>query len=148
MVVREATKKDINQLSRLFDLYRVYFKQKSDPETGATFLQERMERKESVIYVSDDEGELAGFVQLYPLFSSVRLKRIWMLNDLFVLPEYRGKQISKQLIDKAKQLARETGAAGILLETEKTNEIGNHVYPAAGFERYEETNFYWWTKDS
>jgi GNAT superfamily N-acetyltransferase len=70
-----------------------------------------------------------------------------MLNDLFVLPEYRGKQISKQLIDKAKQLARETGAAGILLETEKTNEIGNHVYPAAGFEPYEETNFYWWSKD-
>ena len=147
MIVRPATKKDLNQLSRLFDMYRVYFKQASDPEEAATFLQERLERKESVVYVADDEGELAGFVQLYPLFSSVRLAKIWMLNDLFVLPEYRGKQVSKQLIDAGKQLARETGAAGILLETEKTNEIGNHVYPAAGFKLYDETNFYWWSKE-
>jgi GNAT superfamily N-acetyltransferase len=147
MIVRLATKKDLNQLARIFDMYRVYFKRESDPEEAATFLQERLERKESVVFVADDEGELAGFVQLYPLFSSVRLKKIWMLNDLFVLPEYRGKQISKQLIDAAKQLARETGAAGILLETEKTNEIGNHVYPSAGFILYNETNFYWWNKD-
>lgn len=146
MLVREATKKDVNQLSRLLDLYRVYFKQKSSPEAGATFLMERMERKESVIFVSDDEGELAGFIQLYPIFSSVRLQKIWMLNDLFVLPEYRGKHISKQLIDSAKQLVHETGAAGILLETEKSNEIGNYVYSSAGFVRYDETNFYWWQK--
>ena len=148
MLVREATKKDINQLARLFDLYRVYFKQDSDPEAAATFLQERMERKESVIFVADDEGELAGFVQLYPLFSSVRLRKIWQMNDLYVLPEYRGKHISKQLIEAGKQLAHETNAAGILLETEKSNEIGNHVYPAAGFVSYSETNFYWWQKDS
>ena len=69
-----------------------------------------------------------------------------MLNDLFVLPEYRGKHISKQLIDSAKQLVHETGAAGILLETEKSNEIGNYVYSSAGFVRYDETNFYWWQK--
>lgn len=147
MLVRPATKKDINQLARLFDLYRVYFKQPSDPETGATFLQERMERKESEIFVADDEGELAGFVQLYPQFSSVRLQKIWLLNDLFVLPEYRGKHISKQLIDVAKQLTRESGAAGILLETEKTNEVGNYVYTSAGFVLYADTNYYWWQKD-
>lgn len=147
MIVRPATKKDLNQLSRLFDMYRVYFKQSSDPEEAATFLQERLERKESVVYVADDEGELAGFVQLYPLFSSIRLAKIWLLNDLFVLPEYRGKQVSKQLIDAGKQLVYETGAAGILLETEKTNEIGNHVYPAAGFKLYNETNYYWWSKE-
>jgi GNAT superfamily N-acetyltransferase len=147
MMVRPATKKDINQLARLFDLYRVCFKQSSDPEAAATFLQERLERKESVVYVADDEGELAGFVQLYPQFSSVRLQKIWLLNDLFVLPEYRGKHISKQLIDAAKQVARETGAAGILLETEKINEVGNYVYHSAGFVLYDETNFYWWQKE-
>lgn len=147
MIVRPATRKDLNQLARIFDLYRVYFKQPSDPEEAATYLQERLERKESEIFVADDEGEIAGFVQLYPTFSSVRMKKIWLLNDLYVLQEYRGKHVSKQLIDAAKQLACESGAAGILLETEKTNEIGNHVYPSAGFIAYNDTNFYWWQKD-
>ena len=37
-----------------------------------------------------------------------------------------------------------TGSAGLLLETEKANRIGNKLYPSAGFSLYDQTNFYWW----
>ena len=69
---------------------------------------------------------MTGFTQLYPLFSSTRMKRYWLLNDLFVNENHRGKGHSKALIESAKELCRETKACGILLETDKTNEIGNN----------------------
>ncbi len=72
------------------------------------------------------------------------MKRLWLLNDLFVAKEFRGQGISKLLIERAKQLAEQTHAAGLLLETEKTNEIGNQLYPSAGF-NLEANNFYFWS---
>ena len=74
------------------------------------------------------------------------MKRLWLLNDLYVNEAYRGRGISKQLINAAKDLARSTDAAGVLLETEPSNIIGNRLYPATDFE-LEENNFYFWTAD-
>ncbi len=144
VTIRSATLQDLPQLAGLFNLYRVFYRKQADKEAVMKYLQERMQWNESVIYIAEEDGILTGFIQLYPQFSSLRMKRSWLLNDLFVLQEYRGRGISKQLIEAAKQLARDTGAAGLLLETEKTNQTGNHLYPSVGFTLYNETNFYWW----
>ena len=71
--------------------------------------------------------------QLYPLFSSTRVSKYWVLNDLFVASEYRGKGYSKLLIGKAKELVKDSNACGMMLETEKSNKIGNNLYPKTGF---------------
>ncbi|MEM9982227.1 MAG: GNAT family N-acetyltransferase [Bacteroidota bacterium] len=143
--IRKATLQDLPQLVNLFDAYRLFYRQKSDLIAAEAFLQERMTKAESVIFVAEVDNQLVGFTQLYPLFSSVRMKRLWLLNDLFVQPASRGKGISKQLINRAKQLAVETQAAGLTLETEQTNDIGNQLYPAVGFTRNADHNFYDWT---
>jgi len=145
--IRFATINDLPQLAKLFDLYRVFYRKQPDIEGAKIFLSERIKNNESVIYVADEENELLGFTQLYPQFSSTRMKRTWLLNDLFVLQEHRERGISKQLIEKAKQLAIKTNAAGILLETEKTNIVGNKLYPATGFVINETSNFYWWQNE-
>ena len=109
------------------------------------FLKERLKNQDSEIFVAEENGILTGFTQLYPLFSSTRMKRYWLLNDLFVNENHRGKGHSKALIESAKELCIETKACGILLETDKTNEIGNQLYPSCGFEHYTHANFYEWT---
>jgi len=73
------------------------------------------------------------------------MKKAWLLNDLFVSKEQRGKGISKMLITAAKELAKQTDAFGLMLETEKSNDIGNNLYPSAGFELNTGSNFYEWT---
>lgn len=143
-MIQRAHIKDLPVVAGLFNLYRIFYRKTDDPQGALKFLQERMENKESVIFLHKEEGIITGFTQLYPLFSSTRMCRTWLLNDLFVLPEYRGRGISKQLLDAAKEWARDTGSAGLLLETEKSNTIGNRLYPSAGFTLYDETNFYWW----
>jgi len=70
--------------------------------------------------------------------------KLWLLNDLFVNPSFRGKGVSIGLIEKAKELVRDTNACGMFLETEKSNIVGNNLYPKTGFELNEGSNFYEW----
>ena len=145
MEIVKATLGHLDQLVPLFDAYRVWYRMDSDKETAYSFLKNRIRNGESEIFMAmTEENEAVGFTQLYPLFSSTRMKPMWLLNDLYVAPEYRGKGISKQLIDRAKKLAHDTNAAGIALETEKNNDIGNQLYPRTGFE-LDDHNFYSWT---
>ncbi|WP_267401531.1 MULTISPECIES: GNAT family N-acetyltransferase [unclassified Chryseobacterium] len=144
-MTRKVEIKDIDQLAELFDQYRIFYHKDSDISAAKKFLTERIENKDSEIFVAESEGELVGFVQLYPLFSSTRMKRYWLLNDLYVNENHRGKGFSKKMIEDSKGLAKFTDAAGILLETGKSNDIGNQLYPSCGFEIYDEVNFYEWT---
>jgi ribosomal protein S18 acetylase RimI-like enzyme len=145
MTIRKATATDLPQLAALFDAYRVFYEKESDLISARNFLAARIDNHESEIFVAESgDGILAGFVQLYPVFSSTRMKRAWLLNDLFVSPTFRGQQISIYLIDAAKKLAIETKAAGLTLETSKSNTTGNKLYPKAGFELDEAHNFYSW----
>ena len=146
MNYRKATPKDLGQLTELFDAYRVFYRKTTDIEGAKTFLKERITNKDSKIFVAETtENKLIGFVQLYPLFSSTRMKSFWLLNDLFVHPESRSKGVSIGLIDKAKELVLESKACGMFLETEKSNLIGNKLYPKTGFELNTGSNFYEWS---
>ncbi|MEO6168437.1 MAG: GNAT family N-acetyltransferase [Chitinophagales bacterium] len=145
MKIVTATIKHLDQLAALFDAYRMFYRKPTDPDGAKLFLQERIGNNESIIFlVVDDDGTVAGFTQLYPLFSSTRMKRWWLLNDLFVKPEFRRQGLSKLLIERCKMLAMETNAAGLSLETEISNQIGNQLYPDTGFELDTEHNFYFW----
>lgn len=145
MNIEKATLSDLEELNELFDGYRVFYERKSDKERSRTFLKERIKNNESAIYISrNKEGIATGFVQLYPLFSSTRMKRVWLLNDLYVDSNFRGQGFSKALIGKAKELCEETKAYGMMLETAKDNHIGNQLYPATGWTLDEDHNFYTW----
>ena len=143
-MVRSATQDDLPALAELFDAYRIFYEKKSDIPGAMAFLFDRLQNNESVIFVSETDGRLTGFTQLYPLFSSTRMKRLWLLNDLYVSPEWRGQGHSIALIDAAKQHAIKTNAAGLMLETATSNFIGNQLYPKTGFVCDEDHNYYSW----
>lgn len=147
-MIRRAQIADLPQLAQLFDDYRVFYRKDSDLSAANDFIKERMLAEESVIFVHESGSDITGFTQLYPIFSSTRMRRIWLLNDLFIKPEFRGKGISKELIEAAKEHSRQTNASGLLLETEQANKIGNRLYPSLGFDLNDETNYYWWENNS
>ena len=144
MKVREAKLSDLKNLSVLFNSYRMFYGKKFDLEVAEEFLRSRIEKKDSKIFVCDFNNELSGFVQLYPLFSSTRVSKYWLLNDLYVDVNKRGKGFSKFLIERSKELVIESKACGMMLETEKSNDIGNKLYPSTGFKKNELSNFYEW----
>jgi ribosomal protein S18 acetylase RimI-like enzyme len=145
-MIYKATIHDLSQLSLLFDEYRIFYECESNLHTCTAFLSERINNSDSVIFVAKaTDGMLMGFVQLYPLLSSIRLKRLWLLNDLYVNPSFRGRKVSIMLLDRSKQLVRETHAAGLVLETAKSNTIGNNLYIKTNFELDTSHNYYQWT---
>ena len=145
MTIHQATLQDITPLALLFDEYRVFYQYPSDISGSETFLADRLSCSDSVIFVARaTDDTLTGFVQLYPLLSSVRMKRLWLLNDLYVHPSFRGQKVSVKLIDRAKQLTRETQAAALLLETAKSNTIGNNLYHRTDFVLDKDHNYYSW----
>jgi GNAT superfamily N-acetyltransferase len=145
MTIRQATLTDIPALAALFDAYRVFYEKETDIPAAIDFLSERTRKAESVIFISLNEADtMTGFVQLYPLFSSTRMQRLWLLNDLYVAPAFRGSGISIALIESAKALCRQTGACGLSLETAKTNTIGNQLYPRTGFVADADHHYYYW----
>ena len=147
MWIRISELDDLESIAFLFDLYRQFYHQQPDLSGAKNFLEDRMKNNESVIFVAEENNKLLGFVQLYPIFTSVGMKRSWLLNDLFVLSEHRRRGIAKMLLDKSKDLARESDASGLLLETSKNNIEGNKLYPAEGFVLESGTNFYFWKRE-
>lgn len=144
--ITKAELTDLNQLVPLFDAYRVFYKYPSNVYDAEVFLKERITHAESVIYLALSKSGIAvGFAQLYPLFSSTRMKRLWLLNDLYVDEIHRGKGVSVMLIDAAKKLCMDTGACALTLETAKTNFIGNNLYIKTGFNLDQDHNYYEWT---
>ena len=146
MNYRKAEKKDIDKLAILFDKYRVFYRKGTDIESAKGFLADRISNNDSEIFVAENtESQLTGFVQLYPLFSSTRMEKLWLLNDLFVDPDFRGKGVSIGLITIAKELVEQSNACGMFLETEKSNLIGNNLYPRTGFKLNQASNYYEWS---
>jgi ribosomal protein S18 acetylase RimI-like enzyme len=142
---RQATISDISFIAKLFDDYRVFYEKESDLSGAELFLTDRFNYKESIIFVVENQTDgIVGFTQLYPLFSSTRMKRLWLLNDLYVNQDFRGLGLSKMLIDASKEHCRATYACALTLETAKNNDIGNKLYPSTGFEKDEAHNFYEW----
>ena len=144
MKIREAKISDIDNLSSLFNSYRMFYGKDSNVGVAKKFLESRIKLCDSKIYVSEVDQCLTGFVQLYPIFSSTRVSKYWLLNDLFVDANERGRGYSKHLIKKAKNLVKDTSACGMMLETDKTNNIGNNLYPSQGFKKNITSNFYEW----
>ena len=130
---------ELDDLAPLFDGYRQFYGQRSDPAAARAFLRDRIERDESVIYVAyADGGVAAGFTQLYPSFSSVSLKRLWILNDLFVRSDIRRGGVGRALLERARQHAVETGAKGLVLNTAVTNEAAQTLYESCGWTKEDE----------
>jgi ribosomal protein S18 acetylase RimI-like enzyme len=130
--IRLATVADVPALTPLVEQYRAFYKQESNPNTES-YLAQRIANQESIVFVADDHGTLVGFTQCYPTFSTVSLSQIWLLNDLFVAPEHRGKHIADQLMSTAEASAKDSGATRIWLRTAHTNSPAQALYEGRGW---------------
>jgi ribosomal protein S18 acetylase RimI-like enzyme len=148
MKVIQATLKEIDIVSKLFDEYRVFYESKSDIEGAKKFLSERMANRESIIYLAlANDGEGMGFVQLYPSFTSVGIGSLLILNDLYVNPGYRRLGVGIELINKCKELAVNTNSAGLLLETRNENITAQNLYYKTDFVKDTEHSYFFWKND-
>ena len=136
--VQTACLDDLDTLEILFSGYLVFYQREVNPVAIRHFLSERISNKQSVILIATSDGKAVGFTQLYPTFASLSLKPSWILNDLFVLPDTRGLGVANALMTAAKQLAIETKACEIFLQTARSNRPAQALYEKLHYQRDDE----------
>jgi len=141
-MIKIAGNEDIDGVSLLFDLYRQFYEQDSNIVLAKEFIQSRIDRTESVIFVAIEQGEAVGFCQLYPSFCSVSAIPIYILYDLYVKPEYRKHGIAKKLMLAAEENAKKTGKKRLELSTAKNNLSAQKLYESLGWVK-DEVFFYY-----
>ncbi|MDH0749099.1 GNAT family N-acetyltransferase [Pseudomonas sp. GD03842] len=142
MRIIKATLEHLDLLTPLFVKYREFYGELPFPDSSRDFLEKRLKREESVIYLAfpdDDDSRLLGFCQLYPSYSSLSLKRVWILNDIYVTEDARRQLVADHLMQTAKKMARETQAVRMRVSTSANNEVAQKVYESIGFR--EDTQF-------
>jgi ribosomal protein S18 acetylase RimI-like enzyme len=136
----------LNEAAELFDQYRQFYGQESNFHGAYNFLSELIKNKESVIYLAVDSKtqKVIGFMQLYPSFSSISMQRLWILNDLYVVPETRKQGIGKALIKTAQAWVKQKSDKGLSLATAVDNYSAQKLYHSLGFNRDEEFLHFFW----
>lgn len=141
LVVTRAGAGELDALAPLFDAYRRFYGMPADADAGRDFLAARLAQGESVVFLARTGGAPAGFAQLYPLFSSTRLARVWLLNDLFVDAAARGRGVGAALLGAARAHAHGDGACELILETAVDNPA-RRLYERSGYHAVTEYVFY------
>lgn len=132
----QATIHHLDALAPLFDGYRQFYGQPGDLPRARDFLAERFRHHESLILLArNEQREGVGFAQLYPLFSSVRTARTYLLNDVFVLLGARRQGVAAALLTAAADHARALGAASLSLSTARDNASAQALYASLGWQR-------------
>jgi GNAT superfamily N-acetyltransferase len=142
MIIVKAELQHVPDLIPLFDGYRIFYEQESDYVRAKSFLTKRLKRNESIIYIAYEEEYAVGFTQLYPLFSSVTMQPMFLLNDLYVEDNYRSQGIGNMLIDKAKQLCKTLNYKGLAIQTAQSNPA-QHLYERLGFVKDPDLHMFW-----
>ena len=136
--IHTAIPEDAALIAPLFDAYRQFYEQPADADAALAFITARLERGESVILLARrPDGSARGFCQLYPSFCSVLAAPIYVLYDLFVVPDARRLGVGRALLLAAEAHARATGHARMDLTTARNNLRAQALYESLGWVRDE-----------
>jgi ribosomal protein S18 acetylase RimI-like enzyme len=139
ITTRIAILDDIDAVAPLFADYRVFYAQSHDLDAAREFLHARLSQNESTVILAyiDGDSKPVGFTQLYPMFSSVRAARTYILNDLYVADTTRRQGVGEALLHAAAEFGRNRGAIRLELETSPDNLTAQSLYRAQGWAFYQ-----------
>ncbi|HEY9181069.1 MAG TPA: GNAT family N-acetyltransferase, partial [Candidatus Baltobacteraceae bacterium] len=135
ITTRRATQDDTAALLPLVQAYRVFYEQQTDAQREREYIERHLRERTSVIYIAESGTRAARFTQLFKTYSTVHLGGSWILEDLFVHPDYRHRGAGSALLAHALRHAREDAACGMFLKTAHDNGAAQALYEKAGWTR-------------
>jgi ribosomal protein S18 acetylase RimI-like enzyme len=140
MKVIKCCEKRLHDTAKLFNSYRIFYKQESDIDACYKFLKNNLDNNRSIIFlVIDHNDQTVAFSQLYQSFCSVEMKPICYLYDLYVDKESRGRNYSKFLMNYIIDYFKSIDVKRLTLDTAMTNTIAQNLYESIGYKK--ETEF-------
>ena len=124
MNIRLATQKDKEQILQLFDEFSILFKAEDIPsKVGGEIFDEIIKRKDTMIFVAEENNILVGLINLYLL---PNIRHGWKrghIEDFFVTSNMRGKGVGTALFSAVKDYCIKNNIKVIKLDS--NNELTN-----------------------
>lgn len=118
MEYRKLEERDFPSLSRLQRAYKVSVHESLPKPDQLDRLKAAMEKGCIEFYGAFDREKLVGICSLCRTFSTFRYECIGVLEDLYVLTDYRGKGVAKELVD---EIYRQAGLSTLSVTCSEEN---------------------------
>lgn len=135
IIIRAATNEDVHALYKLMRQYIVDFYHQPEPKESdlKSLIQHLLDNPSSGLqFVAEENEKIIGFATLYFTFSTLKVKRQAMLNDLFVVPQERRKQVGEKLFERCLYYIRKNNFSSMTWETAKDNLVAQSLYNKMG----------------
>lgn len=133
MRIIPASLEHLDHLLPMFVRYRELYGAMPQLEASKDFLLERLNNKEAIILLAIENDTMLGFCLIYPSFSSVSLRPIWIINDMYVAEEARRKYVANQLLQAIAEQARANNVVRLRVSILASNDIAQRLYESADF---------------
>lgn len=139
------TRADYHDPQHGYDIVSLLDAYARDPMGGgqplSTFTREhliaRLAQYEAISLLAYDGEQAVGLLNAFTGFSTFACQPLINIHDLAVLPDYRGRGISLQLLSEVEYIARERNCCKLTLEVLSNNTIAAKAYKTFGFSGYE-----------
>ena len=138
MAVARAGEDDLPGLVPLVGAYLDFYETPAEPAAVEAFCRALLadpEHEGIQLVARDADGAPVGFATVFWSWSTTRLGRLGVMNDLFVAPEARGHGVADALILACRDAAREHGCVVLEWQTALDNHRAQAVYERVGGER-------------
>ena len=139
MRIISASLEHLDHLLPMFVRYRELYGAMPQLVASKDFLAERLNNEEVIILMAFENDIAQGFCLVYPSFSSVSLRPIWIINDMYVIEDARRKHVANQLLQAIAEQARDNNVVRIRVSILISNDIAQRLYESADF--VEDQNF-------
>lgn len=133
--IRQATSNDVPKLYTLMNTYIVdfYHQPKPNEDELKGLIQYLLDNPTiGLQFVAEKDDDLFGFATLYFTFSTLKVKRQAILNDLFVVQDARGQKIGEELFKASLSYIRDHDFSSMTWETAKDNTVAQSLYEKMG----------------
>jgi len=140
VTLRAATSADIPQILAFIEGLAAYEKLSHACVATEDSLRQSLfgPRPYAEVILAEFDGQAAGFALFFHNYSTFRARPGIYLEDLYVLPEHRGRGAGKALLRELARLAVERGCARLEWSVLDWNEPAIQFYKSLGAEPQEE----------
>mgnify|MGYP001147849842 FL=1 len=129
-MIEAVSKNNLTEVLPLIRAYQEFYKvsEISDDRNSEFFAQFGESSPAGCQFIYREAGNVVGFATVYFSFTSTIAAKVAVLNDLYTLPNCRGKGVGRQLIEYCRNYAAENGAARLQWVTAPDNEQAQKLY--------------------
>ena len=133
-MIEKVTYNNFEELLSLMEAYQTFYRVNDiDKEKNRSHFSRFLDdNSRGILHIIRADGKAVGFYTLYYGFSSSRAQEVGILNDLYVLPEYRCRGYAKRLINHAIDEVKSRGINRIQWLTARDNGKAQQLYDSLG----------------